>query len=153
MFSGPLGGRVRLEPGDVIVIAAEQVHQCNPDDGSWLYQMIHMDQNWAASLATTDGVAALFSGVTVLRRPDLHHRATAWSELIFSGATAHRIESRFRELVDELGAATPEHLVTGDFSSQRSLAAWLPCCGGFVKMRPIPGSMSWPRPSASRSIN
>lgn len=114
VFSGPLGGRVRLEPGDVIVIAAEQVHQCNPDDGSWLYQMIHMDQNWAASLATTDGVAALFSGVTVLRRPDLHHRATAWSELIFSGATAHRIESRFRELVDELGAATPEHLVTGD---------------------------------------
>lgn len=109
VFAGSLGGRVRLEPGDVIVIAAEQVHQCNPDDGSWLYQMIHMDQDWAACLATTDRAAGLFSGVTVL-----HHRAAAWSELIFSDATAQRIESGFRELVNELGVASPEHSVTGD---------------------------------------
>lgn len=113
VFTGPLGGVVRLEPGDVIVIAAHQVHQCNPDDGSWRYQMIHMDQAWAASLSTTGRAAALFSGVTVLRRRDLYLRASAWDELIFSGATAGCIESGFRELVDALGAAAPEYSVTG----------------------------------------
>jgi hypothetical protein len=77
LFSGAPGGRVRLEPGDVIVIASGQVHQCNPDDGSWRYRMIHMDQDWAASLAGTDPATALFSGVTVVRRRDLHRRATA----------------------------------------------------------------------------
>ena len=113
MFVGPVGGSVRLQPGDVIIIAAEQVHQCNPDDGSWLYAMIHMDQDWAVSLSSMDQTAALFSGVTVLRKPDLHDRAAEWSELIFSGAATRRIESGFAELVDELGAAVPEHLVTG----------------------------------------
>lgn len=113
VFAGPLSGSVKLEPGDVIVIAAGQVHQCNPDDGSWRYQMMHMDQDWVAPLTATDHAVALFSGVTVLRRPDLHECATAWADLIFAGESAERIESGFRELVDELGDAAPEYSVTG----------------------------------------
>lgn len=118
VFAGPLSGSVALEPGDVIIIAAAQVHQCNPDDGSWRYQMIHMDQDWASALATTDHAAALFSGVTVLRRSDLHRRASAWSDLIFAGAPTERIENGFRQLVDELGDAVPEHTVVGDADTQ-----------------------------------
>lgn len=113
VFAGPLSGSVKLEPGDVIVIAAGQVHQCNPDDGSWRYQMMHMDQDWVAPLTATDHAVALFSGVTVLRRPDLHECATAWADLIFAGESAERIESGFRELVDELGDAAPKYSVTG----------------------------------------
>lgn len=114
VFAGPLGGGVRLEPGDVIVIAAGQVHQCNPDNGSWRYQMIHMDQGWATALAATDRADALFSGVVVLRRPDLHHRSSAWADLIFAGESAERIEDAFRELLDQLSRAAPEHSVTND---------------------------------------
>lgn len=114
MFAGPLGGSVRLRPGDVIIIAAEQVHQCNPYGGSWLYQMIHMDQDWAADLATPGRADALFSGVTVLRRPDLHHRMNVWSDLVFADEAPERIETGFRELLDELGGAAPEHLVVSD---------------------------------------
>lgn len=113
VFAGQLGGRVRLEAGDVIVIAAQQVHQCNPDDGSWRYQMVHMDQAWAAAQATTERAAALFSGVTVLRRPRLHHLDAGWSDLIFADAAGDRIETGLRELVTELGAATPAHAVSG----------------------------------------
>ncbi|MFI8595210.1 AraC family transcriptional regulator [Microbacterium sp. NPDC078428] len=118
VFAGSLGGSVRLEPGDVIVIAAGQVHQCNPNDGSWRYQMIHMDQEWATALATTERATALFSGITVLRRSDLHHDSRAWSDLIFAGASAERIESSFRELVGELGDAAPEHTVVSDTDVQ-----------------------------------
>lgn len=117
-FARPLGGSVRLEPGDVIVIAAGQVHQCNPDDGSWRYQMIHMDQEWATNLLTTDRAATLFSGVTVLRGSDVRHHSRAWSDLIFAGASAGRIESGFRDLLGELGDAAPEHTVVGDTDVQ-----------------------------------
>lgn len=118
VFAGPIGGSVRLEVGDVIVIASGQVHQCNPSDGFWRYQMIHMDQEWAFSLAATDRAAALFSGVTVLRHSDLHHLSRAWSHLIFAGAPAERIESGFRELLGELGDAAPKHTVVGDTDVQ-----------------------------------
>lgn len=118
VFAGPPSGSVVLEPGDVIVIAAGQVHQCNPDDGSWRYQMIHMDQEWATALATTERAAALFSGITVLRRSDLHHGSRAWSDLIFAGASAMRVENGFRELVGELGDAAPEHTVMSDTDMQ-----------------------------------
>lgn len=109
MFAGPLGGSVRLEPGDVIAIAAGQVHQCNPDDGSWRYQMIHMDQEWAATLAGTARASALFSAITVLRRSELHEGCRAWSDLVFAGASAEQIEAGFRALVDALGKAARAH--------------------------------------------
>ncbi|MDN5890523.1 MAG: AraC family ligand binding domain-containing protein, partial [Yaniella sp.] len=41
VFTGPFGNSIRLRPLDVIVIAADQVHQCNPYSGRWLYRMIH----------------------------------------------------------------------------------------------------------------
>lgn len=57
VLTGPLDGTIRLEPGDVVVIPAGQVHACNPDAGRWLYQMVHMDQNWAVSLAPCKGAS------------------------------------------------------------------------------------------------
>lgn len=114
VFAGSLGGSVRLEPGDVIVIPADQVHRCNPDDGSWRYQMIHMDQDWASAQATTQSATELFAGIAVLRRPDLHHQAAGWVGSVFSGATVRSVESGLRELLDVLGAATPEHSVASN---------------------------------------
>lgn len=60
VLTGPLDGKIRLEPGDVIVIPAGQVHACNPDHGRWLYQMIHTDQAWAASLTPGRETSGLF---------------------------------------------------------------------------------------------
>ncbi|WP_159499868.1 AraC family ligand binding domain-containing protein [Microbacterium sp. 18062] len=54
VLAGHLGGVIRLRPGDVVLIPADHVHDCNPDDGAWRYQMIHIDQEWAASLAQHD---------------------------------------------------------------------------------------------------
>lgn len=71
VLTGPLDGKTRLEPGDVIVIPAGQVHACNPDRGRWLYQMIHTDQAWAAPLAPHQEASRLFDGVRVFRRPEL----------------------------------------------------------------------------------
>ena len=80
--------------------------------------MIHMDQEWAMALATTEPAAALFSGITVLRRSELHHDSCAWSDLIFTGASAAHIESGLWELLGELGDAAPEHTVVSDTDVQ-----------------------------------
>ncbi|MDN6173766.1 MAG: AraC family transcriptional regulator [Yaniella sp.] len=114
VFTGPFGNSIRLRPLDVIVIAADQVHQCNPYSGRWLYRMIHMDQHWVADLSPNGAADGLLSGTTVLRRPDLHQLVTEWSDLIFADEPPERIESGFRALVGELGAAVPEQLVVSE---------------------------------------
>ncbi|WP_277209890.1 helix-turn-helix transcriptional regulator [Isoptericola croceus] len=113
VLAGHLGGVIGLRPGDVVLIPAGQVHDCNPDDGVWRYQMIHMDQEWAATLAPRSASSGLFSGISVIRRPDLHRRVSVWSESIFADAPAERIEAEFRALSRELDAAAPEHRVPG----------------------------------------
>lgn len=114
VFAGPLGGNVHLRPGDVIVIAADQVHQCNPYGGRWVYQMIHMDQGWATDLAPDGSAQALFSSITVLRHPNLHARLSAWNSRIFEDESRERLETDFRMLLRDLSAAAPDHVVTSD---------------------------------------
>lgn len=117
VFVGALGGVIGLEPGDVILIPAAQVHSCNPNRGSWVYQMMHLDQRWAVSLAPAGPASRVFSGVSVLRRPDLHEQLAALTDLIFADEAAGRIEAGFRELFAELEVAQPDHYVAGGADS------------------------------------
>ncbi|TKG73132.1 AraC family transcriptional regulator [Prauserella endophytica] len=114
VLTGPLDGTIRLEPGDVVVIPAGQVHACNPDAGRWLYQMVHMDQNWAVSLAPCKGASRQFDGIRVLRRPDLHRRVSVLNDAIFTDEAREPIEAQFAALFAELEAASPAHLATSD---------------------------------------
>ncbi|WP_406108624.1 AraC family transcriptional regulator [Micromonospora globbae] len=112
VLTGPLDGRMRLEPGDVIIIPAGQVHACNPDQGRWLYQMIHMDQAWVTSLAPGGEASRLFDGIRVLRHPELHSMVSAINDMIFTDEPREPLEAQFAVLFTELEAAAPAHLAT-----------------------------------------
>lgn len=116
VLTGPLDGTVRLEPGDVVVIPRGQVHACNPDQGRWMYQMIHMDQDWATSL--TPETSRLLDGISVLRRPDLHRRISDLNDDIFADDSHERIEAGFAALFQLLDETSPTHLVTTNASPE-----------------------------------
>lgn len=111
MLTGAPGGPVRLTEGDVIVIAAGQVHACNPDGGPWRYRMVHLDQDWAVPLMPHRHASGLLTGISVLRRADLHHSFDGLSDAVFADEPAERIEAGFRDLFRRLDAAVPEHRV------------------------------------------
>lgn len=114
VLTGPLGGKTRLEPGDVIVIPAGQVHACNPDRGRWLYQMIHADQAWAAALAPSLEMSRLFDGVRVLRHRELHTLVSTLNDAIFTDEGRGALETWFTVLFAELEAVAPAHLAVSD---------------------------------------
>lgn len=114
MLSGQLDGTIRLEAGDVVVIPSGWVHACNPGEGRWRYQMIHIDQNRAASLAPRREAEHLFAGIRVLRRPGLYHLASALNDAIFADEAREKLTMRFAALFREVVAASPLHLVAGD---------------------------------------
>lgn len=118
VLTSPLDGAFHLEVGDVIVIPAGHVHACNPDDGPWRYQMIHMDQGWATSLAPRREVDHLFAGISVLRRPDLHRRLSALNDAIFTDESGERLEARFAAVIAELDTTSPDYLVSGDADAE-----------------------------------
>lgn len=109
-----LGSKIRLVPGDVIVIPAGHVHACNPDQGRWQYQMIHMDQAWAASLAPDQVESSLFGGVRVFRDRELHSRVDTVTIAIFNSETRETLEPQVTDLLAELEATPPTHLATKD---------------------------------------
>lgn len=111
LLTGPLDGVTRLEPGDVVVIPAGQVHACNPHRGRWRYQMIHLDPAWTAGLLPASEAGDLLTGVSVLRRPDLHARVSALNDAIFADEAREPFEARFADLLTEFGTAAPAHRV------------------------------------------
>lgn len=102
-FAGPISGRVRLEPGDVVIIPAGQVHACNPERGRWLYRMIHLDQRWATSLMSPRMSAGLLDGVSVLRDPALGDAAGELTDLLFLDPSRRRIEQVFASFFASAG--------------------------------------------------
>lgn len=112
VLTGAPGGPVRLAQGDVIVIAAGQVHACNPDEGPWRYRMAHLDQDWAVPLMPGRDASGLLTGISVLRRVGLHYSFDGLSDAVCADEPAERIEAGFRALFRRLDAAVPEPRVT-----------------------------------------
>ena len=110
-FAGPVGGAVRLEPGDVVIIPAGQVHACNPEQGRWLYRMIHLDQEWAASLMSPRVSAELLDGVSVLRDPALADAANALTDELFLDPPREQIQEGFCRFFAAAGDAPAAHRV------------------------------------------
>lgn len=116
VLSGCLDGTIRLQPGDVVVIPAGQVHACNPEHGAWRYQMVHMDQGWALALTGQEPCSALFVGISVFRRHDLRSRIVEMTDAIFADETRPRIEATVAALLHELEAVPPARLVVTDLT-------------------------------------
>lgn len=109
-----LGSKIGLMPDDVIVIPAGEVHACNPDRGRWQYQMIHMDQASAASLAPNQVDSCLFGGVRVFRGRELHSHVDSMTNDIFKGAARETLESQLTDLFAALESNPPMQIVTKD---------------------------------------
>lgn len=114
VLTGPLDGKTRLEPGDVIIIPAGQVHACNPDQGHWRYQMIHMNPAWAASLTRHREPSRLSDGISVLREPELHAHVSEINDAIFTDEAPGLLEAQFAALFAEIEGAAPAHVVASE---------------------------------------
>ncbi|WP_051516774.1 AraC family transcriptional regulator [Herbaspirillum sp. RV1423] len=58
-----------IRPGDVVLIAANEVHSCNPvNRESWGYRMFHIDEAWLLKLLKESGIGALPAS-QVMRSP------------------------------------------------------------------------------------
>ncbi|GIG25381.1 helix-turn-helix transcriptional regulator [Cellulomonas denverensis] len=108
VLTGALDGAIRLGEGDVVVIPAGHVHACNPAAGRWRYQMIHLDQDWAAALAPE--ATELFDGVRVFRRPDLPALVDALGDAIAADVDAPVLRTRTQAVATALDAAAPAHV-------------------------------------------
>lgn len=106
VLTTPASDPVNLETGNVIVIPANQVHACNPREGRWLYQMIHMDQGWAASLAPRREASHLLAEINVFNHPDLHRRVNTLNTAIHKNETSEKIESQVKNLFKVLDVAS-----------------------------------------------
>lgn len=113
LLTGPMDGAVRLEAGDVVVVPAGQVHACNPAKGHWLYQMLHVDQDWSVLRALDQDADRLWSGISVLRGLDLHARLSDLIEAIFTDQARSVIEVPFAGLCEALAEASPTYVVRG----------------------------------------
>ncbi|GEE03160.1 AraC family transcriptional regulator [Gordonia spumicola] len=83
-FRGAAGRTVVLEPGDVIVIPADQVHTCNQVDASWTYQMLHAEGAWIESLTGRDD--SIEHGVRVFRDDGLYRAFDDVIDRLFGSA-------------------------------------------------------------------
>lgn len=111
IFTGSVTGGVRLEPGDVVIVPAGHVHACNPQRGHWLYRMIHLDQEWAASLMPRAMSTELFDGVNVLRDPVLGDIANGLTDALFLDPPRERIEEEFSGFFAAAGGVPAAHRV------------------------------------------
>ncbi|PBB09044.1 AraC family transcriptional regulator [Kocuria sp. WRN011] len=112
VLTTPASDPVQLETGNVIVIPANQVHACNPHEGQWLYQMIHMDQRWAASLAPRREASHFLAEINVFHHPDLHRRVSALNTAIYNDETREQIEAQVKSLLGGLDIASSAYLTT-----------------------------------------
>ena len=97
--------RQRLTRGDVVLIAPDEVHCCNPeDDGRWSYQMLYLDDAWlravlgesssetgesgesCESTNVSDARVAVVGRLAAARASTLHARLTRLNALLFSDA-------------------------------------------------------------------
>ncbi len=109
-FTGAAGATAQLLPGDVIVIPAGHVHACNPEAGTWEYQMIHAEHVWATELLGEDR-SPLFENVRIIRDAQLHDRISAFIAALFDGLDLAQCQHRFRTILQELQDSPPHQVI------------------------------------------
>lgn len=84
------GQQQHLSRGDVVLIPADEIHSCNPEeDGRWSYQMLYLDPVWADSLV---GEMGALDAVVLNRLPEdispqrIHARLSRLNQRLFGVA-------------------------------------------------------------------
>lgn len=111
VFSSSKGEDIRLVSGDVILIPAGHLHSCNPDHGTWRYQMIQADQDWLSALLPRQA-ANPFSAIRVFRHPEIYRHFNSVNDLLFADADTQRIKDGLRLGFEDCATYEAEHQMT-----------------------------------------
>lgn len=112
VFATPVGLRVALSPGTLVVVPAHQVHACNPQAGTaWSYQMLYLAPDWWAQCRAEQGLPLAEPAAQVYRQPRLYQQFNQLNAGLFDPqrSRAEKEAQLRRFLVDELWPATPCH--------------------------------------------
>ena len=114
IFTGASDGPVRLRAKSLVVIPAYRVHACNPVEGRWSYQMLHVDSRWLAEslpelAAAADRPARPARVVTETGRYAAFCRL---NEVLFSATDPREKEELLVTVLDDILTA-PAHLIAG----------------------------------------
>lgn len=110
LFSGAGSAVLALSAQEVIIIPAGHVHACNPESGTWNYQMIHAEQDWIADLLPAR--ATLLSGIQVYKSQRIYSAFSTVNNLLFSNAGSSEITEGFRQALNDCVATKPTHVLT-----------------------------------------
>lgn len=110
VFSGASNESLELSATDVIIIPAGHVHACNPEHGTWTYQMINADQAWIASLLPAE--TSLLDGIHVYKSPRTYEGFSAANELLFSNASSAEITEGLKQAFNRCTETKPSHVLT-----------------------------------------
>lgn len=97
LFTGANGQTTSLFPGNVILIPAGHIHACNPVNGRWVYQMIHVDQRWISPLFPAQS-SALLAGIHVFDAPDFYQDLCELNSQLFADVPVQRIQDSLRKI-------------------------------------------------------
>jgi AraC-like DNA-binding protein len=85
-----------LSKGDVVLIAADEVHACNPEqDGRWSYQMLYLEPNWVRRVIGEMGASdalTLHHLPSHTAAPQLHARLTELNTCLFGASSLQEKE-------------------------------------------------------------
>ncbi|MEU4840934.1 helix-turn-helix domain-containing protein [Nocardia testacea] len=112
VFTGASDGPVQLTAKSLVVIPAHRVHACNPVEGRWSYQMLHVDQAWLAErvpeFGTESGRAP--RPARVIDEPARYAAFCRLNDLLFSDADLREKEELLVTVLGDLASA-PAHIV------------------------------------------
>ncbi|MGW5385094.1 AraC family transcriptional regulator [Nocardia sp. NPDC003963] len=114
VFTGAPGGPVQLTAGSVVVIPAHRVHACNPVDGRWSYQMLHVDEAWLTESLPELGIGADRTArpVRIIDEPGRYTAFCHLNEVLFADADLREKEELLVTVLDEILTA-PARIVAG----------------------------------------
>ncbi|WP_459547557.1 helix-turn-helix transcriptional regulator [Nocardia sp. X0981] len=127
VFTGAPDGPVQLTAQSLVVIPARRVHACNPVDGRWSYQMLHVDEAWLAESLPELGTGAEGTAppVRIIDEPGRYAAFCHLNEVLFSDVDPREKEELLVTVLDAVLTA-PAHLVAGTTAGGPDLAVVAP---------------------------
>ncbi|MFQ6227726.1 AraC family ligand binding domain-containing protein [Nocardia sp. NPDC002869] len=101
VFTGAPEGPVQLTAKNLVVIPAYRVHACNPVEGRWSYQMLHVDEAWLAGSLPELGVGA-DRPVRVIDEPGRYAAFCHLNEVLFSAVDLREKKELLVTVLDEI---------------------------------------------------
>ncbi|MEV0110141.1 AraC family transcriptional regulator [Nocardia sp. NPDC050799] len=124
VFTGAPEGPVQLTAKSLVVIPAYRVHACNPVEGRWSYQMLHVDEAWLAGSLPELGMGA-DRPVRVIDEPGRYAAFCHLNEVLFADVDLREKEELLVTVLGEILTA-PAHILAGTGVGAADLAIVAP---------------------------